>query len=78
MAEFNLMLNEQERTELLRLLKNTLREHRVCRGPSYAYSRIPRKRQHEEDTIRGLLQKVQDLNTGLVTTGSPERGLNVG
>lgn len=77
MAEFNLTLNEQERTELLRLLKNSLGETRVevhhTHTPGYRESV-----KHEEDTIRGLLQKVQDLNMGLVTTGSPERGLNVG
>jgi hypothetical protein len=75
MAEFSLMLNELERTELLRILKNSLGETRV----EVHHTHTPGYREnvkHEEDTIRGLLQKVQNLDTELVTTGRVGRGLN--
>ncbi len=43
MAEFNLVINEQERAELLRLLRNSLGETRV--EVHRTHTRIPRERQ---------------------------------
>ncbi|HLJ93398.1 MAG TPA: hypothetical protein VKU02_09440 [Gemmataceae bacterium] len=61
MAEFNLIINEQERTELLRVLKNSLGETRVevhhTHTPGYRESV-----QHEEEVLRGLLEKIQGVS----------------
>jgi len=58
MAEFNLVIDEQERKELMRLLKNSLGETRVevhrTHTPGYREDV-----KHEEQVIRNLLQKVQ-------------------
>ena len=58
MAEFNLVLNEQERAELLRILKNYLGETRV----EVHHTHTPAYRenvQREENVIRGLLERLQ-------------------
>jgi len=58
MAEFNLLINEQERAELLRVLKSSLGETRV----EVHHTHTPGYREnvkHEEEVIRSLLQKVQ-------------------
>ena len=61
MAEFNLLINEQERAELLRVLKNSLGETRVevhhTHTPAYRESV-----KEEEEVIRGLLEKIQGAN----------------
>lgn len=61
MAEFNLLINEQERAELLRVLKSSLGETRV----EVHHTHTPGYRenvQHEEEVIRGLLKKIQGSN----------------
>jgi hypothetical protein len=62
MAEFNLLINEQERNELLRVLRNSLGETRVevhhTHTPGYRES-VKR----EEEVIRGLLQKIEGRAT---------------
>lgn len=72
MAEFNLLINEQERAELLRVLRNSLGETRVevhhTHTPGYRESV-----KHEEEVIRGLLEKLQGQ-----TTGSPAARSGVG
>lgn len=69
MAEFNLLINEQERAELLRLLRNSLGETRVevhhTHTPDYRESV-----KHEEEVIRGLLEKLG----GQATLGPAARG----
>ena len=69
MAEFNLSLNDQERAELLRVLKNSLGETRVevhhTHTPGYRESV-----KHEEEVIRGLLQKLENSPTDLAIRGS--------
>jgi len=58
MAEFNLLINEQERAELLRILESSLGETRV----EVHHTHTPGYREnvkHEEEVIRSLLQKVQ-------------------
>jgi hypothetical protein len=61
MAEFSLVINEQERNELLRLLKNSLGETRVevhrTHTPGYREDV-----KHEEQVIRNLLEKIQRLD----------------
>jgi hypothetical protein len=61
MAQFNLLINAQEREELLRVLKNSLGETRVevhhTHTPGYRESV-----KHEEEVIRGLLQKIQGID----------------
>jgi hypothetical protein len=69
MAEFNLMFTEQERMELLRILKNYLGETRV----EVHHTHTPGYREnvkHEEETIRSLLQKLQELEVRLAPSGS--------
>jgi hypothetical protein len=61
MAEFNLLLNAQEREELLRVLKSSLGETRV----EVHHTHTPGYRENvkqEEEVIRGLLQKLQGTN----------------
>ena len=62
MAEFNLMINEQERGELLRLLKSSLGETRVevHRTHTPGFRENVKK---EEEVIRRLLDKIQALST---------------
>jgi hypothetical protein len=58
MAEFNLMINEQERSELLRILRDYLGQTRV----EVHHTHTPGYREnvkHEEEVIRGLLQRLQ-------------------
>ena len=58
MAEFNLLITEQERAELLRLLKTSLGDTRVEVRRTYT----PGYREdvkHEENVIRSLLEKVR-------------------
>ena len=58
MAEFNLMINDQERAELLRVLKTSLGETRV----EVHRTHTPGFRedvQQEEAVIRSLLQKIE-------------------
>jgi hypothetical protein len=61
MAEFNLPINEQERAELLRVLKSSLGETRVevhhTHTPGYRESV-----KQEEEVIRGLLRKIQEIH----------------
>ncbi len=58
MAEFTLMLNEQERTELLQLLEHSLKETRVevhrTHTPGYRENV-----QLEEQVLRNLLDKIR-------------------
>jgi hypothetical protein len=61
MAEFHLLLNAQEREELLRVLRSSLGETRV----EVHHTHTPGFREnvkHEEEVIRGLLQKLQGTN----------------
>jgi hypothetical protein len=62
MAEFNLVINEKERNELLRLLKSSLGETRVevhrTHTPGYREDV-----KQEEQVIRNLLEKVQRFET---------------
>jgi hypothetical protein len=58
MSEFNLPINEQEREELLLLLKNALAETRV----EVHHTHTPGYRENvkeEEEVIRGLLEKIE-------------------
>ena len=58
MGEFNLVITEQEREELLRLLKSSLGETRV----EVHRTHTPGFREdvkHEEQVIRTLLEKVE-------------------
>jgi len=61
MAEFDLKISDQERTELLRLLTSSLGETRVevhrTHTPDYRETV-----KHEEDVIRHLLEKIQGLD----------------
>jgi hypothetical protein len=69
MAEFNLPLSDQERTELLRILKNYLGETRV----EVHHTHTPGYREnvkHEEEVIRGLLEKLQRFEAGVVTAAA--------
>ena len=57
MAQFNLVINDQERAELVSLLKNSLGETRV----EVRRTDTPGFREnvkHEEEVIRGLLEKL--------------------
>jgi hypothetical protein len=58
MADFHLVLNEQERGELLRLLEQALGDTRVevhrTHAPGYR-----EEVQREEEVIRGLLDKLR-------------------
>ncbi len=60
MAEFNLSINEQERTELLNLLRQSLGETRVevhrTHTPGYR-----EEVQRQEKVIRDLLDKLSKL-----------------
>jgi hypothetical protein len=61
MAEFDLKINDQERTELLRLLTSSLGETRVevhrTHSPDYRETV-----KHEEEVIRHLLEKIEGLS----------------
>ena len=69
MTEFNLPINDSERAQLLRVLKNSLGETRVevhhTHTPGYRESV-----KHEEDVIRGLLQKLENGPTDVAIRGS--------
>jgi len=82
MAEFDLKINEQERTELLRLLTSSLGETRVevhrTHTPDYRETV-----KHEEDVIRHLLEKIQGLEgnparPSRARTGSTPKSSNSG
>ena len=60
MAEQNLVINEQERSELMRVLRNYLGETRV----EVHHTHTPGYREevkHEEEVIRGLLKKLEGI-----------------
>jgi hypothetical protein len=58
MSTFTLQLSDEERTELLNLVENSLKETRVevhrTHTPDYRASVM-----HEEDVLRGLLGKLR-------------------
>ena len=61
MAEFSLTINEQERAELLRVLKSSLAETRVeVRRTDTPAFRDDVK--HEEEVLRHLLEKLQGVH----------------
>ena len=60
MAEHSLMISEQERSELLRILRNYLAETRV----EVHHTHTPGYREEvkqEEEVIRGLLRKIEGI-----------------
>jgi hypothetical protein len=60
MAEQSLVINEQERSELERVLRNYLAETRV----EVHHTHTPAYREevkHEEEVIRGLLKKIEGI-----------------
>jgi hypothetical protein len=62
MAEFNLVINDQERAELQSLLESSLGETRVevhrTHTPGYREDV-----KHEEEVIRNLLKKIRGFQT---------------
>jgi hypothetical protein len=60
MVEQNLVINEQERSELMRILRNSLADTRV----EVHHTHTPGYREevkHEEEVIRGLLKKIEGI-----------------